>query len=303
MKNKKLFHSISGFIAGTICKKYIFISTLGFFSLIALANPPLATKEQIGMFKNSTTCVVLENGSISYNVYIKDAVQKYWKTTPYEFIDQTEFEKRRFNSKYSFLALMKGIFDRDPGGVSYNYLSLVLGGSATDMTNMPEICSIPLSYSDDNSMDYGYAIPSIVKFMQIHAKNIENKRFSISIQGFSYYNGSISFKDKVLLLNKNMMAPDVNTTDKIAVVYPYYVKLLSTSEIEAELKSNPTNTLFNFHVGPTMSSGSGKCFDMIFDVEGNLYYYSDRKITNENVDGFNNDDFKHIKHESFLVRL
>ena len=303
MTNKNLSHATSGFIAGTILIKYIFVVVLGLSGILTFANPTMATKEEIGMFKNSTTCVVLENGSISYNVYIKDAVQKYWKTTNFEFIDQAEFEKRRFNTKYSFLALMKGVFDKDPGGISYNYLSLVLGSSATDMTNMPEICSIPLSYSDDNSMDYGYAIPSIVKFMQIHAKNIENKRFSISIQGFAFYNGSTSFKDKVLLLNKNMMAPDVNTTDKIALVYPYYVKLLSTSDIEAELKSNPANTLFNFHVGPTMNAGSGKCFDMIFDVEGNLYYYSDRKITNENVDGFNCDDFKRIKHESIYVKL
>ena len=115
-----------------------------------LANPPLASKQQIGMFKNSKTCVVLGTGSISYDMYIKDAVQKYWKSTEFEFIDQQEFDKRRFNSKYSFLVLMKGVYDKDPGGVSYNYISLVLGDATTDMTKMPELCSIPLSYSDDN---------------------------------------------------------------------------------------------------------------------------------------------------------
>jgi hypothetical protein len=190
---------------------------------------------------------------------------------------------------------MKGVYDKDPGGVSYNYLSLVMGDVANDMTDMPEICSIPLSYADDSNMDYGYAIPSIVKFMQIHAKNLETKRFYISLNGLKYYNGSASFKDKVLLLNKDMMAPDANTPEKIKAVYPFYVKLLTTSEIQAELASNPVNTLFNFHVGPTQHTGAGKCFDMIFDVEGNLYYYNYRKITNDNADGFNLDDFHHIR--------
>jgi len=295
MSKMKLIQLIPGFVSGKTFKKNVFIFTLGILSLGVLANPPLASKQQIGMFMNSKTCVVLESGSISYNVYIKDAVQKYWKSTTYEFIDEQEFAKRRYNTKYSFLILMKGVYDKDPGGVSYNYLSLVMGDVANDMTDMPEICSIPLSYADDSNMDYGYAIPSIVKFMQIHAKNLETKRFYISLNGLKYYNGSASFKDKVLLLNKDMMAPDANTPEKIKAVYPFYVKLLTTSEIQAELASNPVNTLFNFHVGPTQHTGAGKCFDMIFDVEGNLYYYNYRKITNDNADGFNLDDFHHIR--------
>jgi hypothetical protein len=261
---------------------------------MALTNPPLASQQQIGMFLNSKTCVVIENNNISYNVYIKDAVQKYWKSTQFEFIDQQEFNKRRFDSKYSFLVLMKGVYDKDPDGISYNYISLVLGDATTDMTNMPELCSIPLSYSDENSVDYGYAIPSIVKFMQKHAKKLETKRFIISIQGLKYYNKS-GYKDKVLLLNKEMMAPDANTLDKIKTTYPFFVKLLTTTEIKAELVTNPTNTLFNFHVGPTQNAGAGKCFEMIFDVEGNLYYYNSRKITNDNKDGFNINDFSHIR--------
>ena len=295
MSKMQLTPLIPGFMSGAILKKNVSIFTLGILSLGVLANPPLASKQQIGMFINSKTCVVLESGSISYNVYIKDAVQKYWKSTTFEFIDEQEFAKRRYDSKYSFLVLMKGVYDKDPGGVSYNYLSLVMGDITNDMTNMPELCSIPLSYADDNNMDYGYAIPSIVKFMQKHAKNLETKRFFISVNGLKYYNGTAGFKDKVLLLNKDMMAADADSPEKIKAVYPYYVKLLTTLEIQAELASNPVNTLFNFHVGPTQNTGAGKCFEMIFDVEGNLYYYNYRKITNDNKDGFNLDDFHHIR--------
>jgi hypothetical protein len=289
-----LVHAVKGFMAGTILKKCIFIFVLGVLGLWTFASTPLASKQQIGMFKNSKTCVVLESGSISYNVYIKDAVQKYWKSTEFEFIDQQEFEKRRFDSKYSFLVLMKGVFDKDPGGISYSYISLVLGDVANDVTNMPELCSIPISYSDDNNIEYGYALPSIVKFIQKHANNLEKKRFNISLSGLKYYNNPAGFKGKVLLLNKDMMAPDADSPEKIKTVYPYNVELLTTSEIEAELEKNPVNTLFNFHVGPTQNAGAGKCFEMIFDVEGNLYYYSSRKITNDNEDGFNLKDFNRI---------
>jgi hypothetical protein len=50
-----------------------------------------------------------------------------------------------------------------------------------------------------------------------------------------------------------------------------------------------------FHVGPPEDAGAGKCFEMIFDVEGNLYYYNYRMITNDNKDGFNLKDFANLK--------
>jgi hypothetical protein len=277
-------------------KKYAFLFTLGTFSITAMANPPLASKQQIGMYINSTTCVVYENGNGSYNLLIKDAVEKYWKSTKYEFVDQQTFESRRFDSRYSFLVLLTGTFDNDPGGVSYNYLSLVLGGPENDMTKMPELCSVPLSYSDDDNLnDYDYVLSAIVQFMQKHAKNLENNRMVISLKGLKYYNGSANFKDKVLLLNKEKMAADADTPEKINKVYPYYVKMLTSEEIESELALNPTNAVFHFHVGPTQNRAAGKSFDMIFDNTGNMWYYQTRKITNKNVDGMNLKDFSYIR--------
>lgn len=294
MKKYIFVNVITQSIVGNL-KPLILIIILGFFSLGALANPKLASRQQIGMFKNSITCVVLENGIIFYNTFIKDAVEKYWKYSDFEFISQQEFNKRRFDSKYSFLVLMKGVYEKDPGGVGYNYISLVLGDKATDLTDMPEICSIPFSYAGDNDTYFGYAIPAIVKFMQKHAENLETRRFFISLKGLKYYNSVTLSKNKVLLLNKNQMAPNANTLEKIKTVYPFYVKLLTPSEIQAELDTDPVNTMFNFHVGPTKDTGSGKCFEMIFDVEGNLYYYNYRMVTNENKDGFNLKDFHHIR--------
>jgi hypothetical protein len=259
-----------------------------------MANAPLASKQQIGMFKNSRTCVVFEDGISFYNAYIKDAVQKYWKATSYEFIDQKEFEKRRTDSKYSFIVLITEAYDKDPGGVSYSYINLLLGDASGILKRMPEYCSIPLSYSGDNGTDYEYVVPAIVKFMQIHVKNLENDRFPILINGLKYYNKT-GFKDKVLLLNKDKMAANVNSIEKIKSVYQYYVKLLTTDEIRDELNNNPPNALFHFHVGPQKDAGAGKCFEMIFDIDGNMYYYNSRKITNDNPDGFNLKDFNHIR--------
>jgi hypothetical protein len=275
-------------------EKYIFILSLFFLSIGAIANNPLATKQQVGMFKNSKTCVVMESGVSFFNAPVKAAVQKYWKSTQFEFIDQAEFEKRRKDSKYSFIVLMQGAYDKDPGGVSYSYISLMLGDASGNLTKMPEFCSVPLSYAGDLDADYEYVIPSVIKFMQIHVKNLETDRLPISINGLKYYNKT-GYKEKVLLLNKEKMAPNADSPEKIQAVCPYKVKLLSASEIEKEIANAPANILFHFHVGPSQDAGAGKCFEMLFDVEGNLYYYNSRKITNDNPDGFNLNDFNNIR--------
>jgi hypothetical protein len=90
------------------------------------------------------------------------------------------------------------------------------------------------------------------------------------------------------------MAPNADSPEKIKAVCEYKVRLLSTSEIQKELSGSPVNTLFHFHVGAPQDGGAGKCFEMLFDVEGNLYYFNFRKITNDNPDGFNLNDFKSI---------
>ena len=295
MKRDVSFNYLRILGVAVFCRRFILLLFLGFIFTGAFAKPKLASKKQIEMFRNTKTCVVLEDGIHYYNAYIQNAVRKYWKTTEYEFIDQTEFEKRRSDSKYSFLVLMDWIYDEDPAGISYNVITLVLGGSPGTLVQMPELCSIPLSYSDDKNADFEYAIPAVVKFMQMHVKKLESNRFMISLRGLKYYNNKMEFKDKVLLLNKDGMAKYVDTPDRIKPVYPYYIKLLSSTEIRDEIASDPSNALFHLHVGPGANSGAGRCFEMIFDVDGHLYYYNVRKITNEKGDGFNLDDFKRIR--------
>ncbi len=294
MKNPiaKQFNSVS--LSRIMFKKCIFILALILCGFHAFSNPPLATKQQIGMFKNSKTCVVMDAGVSFYNAPLKDAVQKFWKATEYEFIDQAEFQKRKTSSKYSFLVMMDGAYDKDPGGVSYNYLSLVLGDPSGNLTRMPEFCSVPVTYSGDKETDFEYIIPVVVKFMQIHIKNLEKDRLPISINGLKYYNKS-GYTDKVLILNKEKLASSVDSPEKIKLVCQNKVKLLATSEIQTELMANPANTLFHFHVGPPQDAGAGRCFEMLFDADGNLYYYNFRKITNDNPDGFNLNDFNKIK--------
>ena len=255
----------------------------------------LATDEEIGLFMNSTTCLVLEDGYLSYNILMKDAVEKYWEITDLEVIEKEEFEERRTDPKYSFLVLVKGSFEDDPAGVQYNYLNLLMGKNAAEVQHMPELASIPLSYADDEEADYAYAVPAMIQFVQRHVRTLKNKRAHINMLGMTYYNQGKKFKDKSLLFREDHLAPEVNTANAIKDVYPFHFRILSADEMIVELADPEENTLFLHHVGPQEEGVSGRCFELIFTPDGVLYYYNKREVTNEDPDGFTKWDLRRIR--------
>ena len=74
---------------------------LTLFILPSHAQPPLADNMEIGLFRNSTTWVVIQKAWMAYSINVKNSMKEYWTITDYEFIDQDEFEDRRHNTKYS----------------------------------------------------------------------------------------------------------------------------------------------------------------------------------------------------------
>lgn len=271
------------------------IGLISFNGLQVAGQSTMATDEEIGLFMNSTTCLVLEDGYISYNILMKDAVEKYWEITDFEVIDKKEFEERRIDPQYSFLVLVKGSFEDDPAGVQYNYLNLLMGKNAAEVQYMPELASIPLSYSNDQEADYAYAVPAIIQFVQRHVRTLKTRRAHFNMLGLSFYNQGRKFKDKSLLLRKDQMAPDVNTASAIKEVYPYHFRLLTTEEMLTELENPEENTLFLHHVGPQEDGVAGQCFELIFTPDGELYYYNKRVVTNEDPDGFRKWDLRRIR--------
>lgn len=275
-----------------------FIITFILFFLISVnasAQAPLATKHQLGLFKNSTTCVVLDNSDAAYNVLVRDAVEKHWNITEFEFIDYDEFEKRREQIKYSFIVLVKGVYDKDPGGVSYDFLSLLMGGGLGEISSMSELASIPVAYNENSSETYGYAIPQIVQFMQKQVRVMEDHRLMISLFGLKYYNFFRNFRDKALLIPEHALAPEINSLYKVKDAYPFYVEVISQTQLEDRISEQPKNTLFLLHVGPEGEERSGKCFEMVFSTDGELYYYRARDITNEDPDGLTGRDLKKMR--------
>ena len=275
---------------------YHFISVAFLFITVsAKADNPFPSKEQVGMLLNSKTCVVLEKSLLSYNIYLKKAVEKHWKITEYEFITHEEFESRRRDSKYSFLFLAKAGFENDEDNIMYNYVNLTLGDTVDNISDMPEFAAIPVSYADDYSIDYGYALDPIVLFLQDHVKNIQNKYLMLSMSSLKYYNlNTRKINNNKLLVDPSDLAPEIRNEDAFRENYRGIFEFVEKDKMENIVVENDPDILFLHVVKPAYETDKGRVFKLIFGADGQLYYYNYHYLDNESFQGFLPGDLKRI---------
>ena len=275
------------------------LSTLLFLASVLALNgqAPFPNRDDIQQFMASKTCMVLEKDMFSvYNVYIRAAIETYWNITPYEFIDTDEFDIRRRDPAFSFIILTQTSYDRDKAGTRYNYLNLLQGKNVGGISEMPEICAIPLSFADDDEYDYSYKFGAVLFFMQNHAKMISENPSLTGRRYLRYYNINMpKIKQKTILVAENDLAPAISTIDRIRAVYPHRIEIVDEEAIEKAIKEKTPNTLVFHKVGPGQSRNAGLTFKMLIGTDdSDMYYYNQHTIARSRPDGLLPDDLRRI---------
>jgi hypothetical protein len=268
-----------------------------FYTVFALGQAPFPGKDEIKQFTLSKTCVVLDNNQLSpYNGFIMKAVKAFWKITPYEFIDENEFKVRRVNPGYSFIVLTQTNFLRDKSNSVYNFLNLLQGKDVKTLGEMPEICTIPLSFADENDLEYGYKLGAILSFMQKHAQMISENPSLKSRQYLKYYNINIpEVHNKTILVRQEDLVPEISTIDKIKAIYNSKIEIVTEDDIMKAIENKTPNTLILHKVGPFGDRNSGYCFKMLIGTDdSDMYYYHHHLIDKSSPDGLLPADLKRL---------
>jgi hypothetical protein len=268
-----------------------------FYSVFASAQAPFPSKDEIKQFTLSKTCIVLDNNQLSpYNGFIMKAVKAFWKITPYEFIDENEFNIRRVNPAYSFIVLTQTNFLRDKSNSVYNFLNLLQGKDVKTLGEMPEICTIPLSFADENDLEYGYKLGAILSFVQKHAQMISENPSLKSRQYLKYYNINIpEVHNKTILVRQEDLVPEISTIDKIKAIYNNKIEIVTEDDIVKAIEDKTPNTLILHKVGPFVDRNSGYCFKMLIGTDdSDMYYYHHHLIDRSSPDGLLPADLKRL---------
>jgi len=278
-------------------KKLSLIIGLVTISLWGLAQRNLVRPEDVKAFLASTTYVVLENNPTSqYNMEIREAVERSWKITPYKFITAKEFNDMRKDIDKSFLVLIQMRIDNDKVVPTYNFLSVSMGAAVTKITDMPDICSVPLSYKDLPEDTYTYKLEGLIRFMQNYITAINENPKLIKKDAFMFYNKNMKqVKNKELWVTETDLEKTVRPLAEIRKVYKHNIKVVNPEDIQKAIQEKNTNVLYMHKVGPEGSRLQWRVWKMILGAgDDQLYYYNMHTISKSQGDGFLSKDFAKI---------
>ncbi|MBS2097221.1 hypothetical protein [Carboxylicivirga linearis] len=263
----------------------------------AFSKDHLPSEQDYKAFLKSKTLVVMDTNPMSdFNFKIKEVMEDVWTVTDYDFISQQEFEDKKGDPSYSFLLSTTVTFSMDKTKARYTFLSLLMGKSETEVRDLPDLCSIPLSYLRVEDDSYAYKMEAFVRFIQDHVNLMIAQPDLIKANVFKYYNKNIkSLKDKTLYLVKDDLASNVNTLSKINNLYPYDVKLVTQEEVEQALKRKDPNIVILHKVGPEGTKYKARCYKILVGAADSRFYYFDYHMINKKKpDGLLDRDLKQM---------
>ncbi len=265
--------------------------------VVTNAKEHLPTEKDYQTFLKSKTLVVMDNNPMSdFNFKIKEVMKNVWTLTEYDFITEQEFEDKKSDSSYSFLLSTTVTFSVDKTKARYTFLSLLLGESESAVRDMPDLCSIPLSYLRVEDDSYAYKMDAFVRFIQDHVNLMVAQPNLIKSNVFKHYNKNIqSLKNKTLLLVKDDLSSDVNTQQKIQKSYPYDIKIVTQEEVETAIEAKDPNIVFLHKVGPEGTKYKARCYKILIGAADSRFYYFDyHMVSKKKPDGLLESDLKRM---------
>lgn len=275
---------------------------LFFFSIciasLALAQHPTAKKNHIENFENFTLYVVLNGSNAShYDNTMREVIRRNWRVTKYDFITQDEFELKRTEEKTAFLIMHENIFAKDKNNVSYDFLSIIIGGNFVSLNAMPEVCTFPLKYSEANENEMLHKLAVIVGFFNQHIKNVMQNPKLLKDKQYKYYTKmkkSIAKKTTYLIADEQI--DNLNTAQRIRPYFKGKIVIMGQEELANLVKKRAPNVVFLHRVAPeSTSTANQRCYTIFMGTDNTLYYFDFHKVTSKDNNGLT------IKHWKLLA--
>lgn len=280
--------------------KSLALILLSCFVTAVAAQDYVPTEKDIKHFYKTKTAIVLEDNQMAeYNLLMQDVATAEWKLTPFEFMTWKNFEKKTADQSYSFVTMNKVTIEKDKSNALYLFMNLVLGGPSKGLSDMRDLCSIPIAYFKADEETYLYKLSVFLRFMQNHVQLITQNPSIADKNILMYYNKNIQkLEGKTLYLLADELAKDVNTETKIRKVYDGPVKIVTLDELK-EAIDNKEDVVFLHKVGPGDRQTNARCYKMLVGVaDAQFYYFDYHKIDSKSPDAFMASDFKKLSRKN-----
>jgi hypothetical protein len=259
----------------------------------------LPTPDDLKHFATTTTYVVLSSNPLSdYNFEIRDAVEKTWTLTPYEFLEFDDFAEKSLDPQASFLYVARVNYEKDKTGARYQFLCLSLGDpDRHSLDDLKDITNLPLSYVGVDEDQYAYKLATLLRFVQMHTSRLLDDPALVSQNVFQMYNKNMGdLSNKTLYVIQDEIDPKLVTDADIRAVYPYSFKIVEREELREIILSGEEGAVFLHKVGPEGHKEKARVYKALIGVDdAEFYYYNHHKTTEKNPDALLMNDFRRIQ--------
>lgn len=273
----------------------ILLSSLVVFSLSAQEKSLIPKKENLKDFSAKTTKVVLANDNSLLDLMLKDAIEKNWYLSPFEFCSMEDFEKFKADTNYYFLIRVNGKLKKE-NEAAMEFLSLLKGGVGAEkgLDGMPDILSFPLQPIDDSEGRVFTYLPAFVKIIQSHVTKVSKNVFTTYVGMAAYSDMMDGVNNKTILFGEDDFAFQL-PAEKLEKDFKGKASLASQSEIDKALDSKAPDTLVSLIIAPNIEQKGSFCYKMLISTDSQeLFLYRKQKLGGKNKKGFNTEDYKRM---------
>lgn len=258
----------------------------------------LPTAEDLNRFHQTKTYIVLsDNPMADYNFEIRDAVERFWNITEFEFLEHKDFAEKSLDANASFLYVATVSFEKDKSNTRYTFLCLSLGGRDHEtIDELHDITNVPLSYHGVDDDVWTYKLGLLLRFMQQHVNVITDDPKLVSQNVFQYYNDNMgNVKGKTLYLTEADLPYSLSSEAKVRKVYPHDFQIVDRESIKQLIMDEAEDAVILHKVGPQDKYIEDRVYKILMGTsDARFYYYDYHKSSKKKPDAFLKSDFERL---------
>jgi hypothetical protein len=252
------------------------------------------TRNTFTSFGTKITKVVIPSTTLA-DMVLRDAVNKGWRISPFEFCDSQEYEALKNDTSYFFLMRVDGRFKNELEP-KIEYLTLIQGGPEVKRGTYSNknIVTLPVQETGDVSGANLHLIPIYIDIIQNHIYKIQN---DVSLA----FKGNLFYADKVtdvigrdLLIASELLSYTPGNSE-ISDLFKGKAKLVSEEDVEDAIIGNKKNTVVTVLIKPRGNSRGSYCYKMLVSTDSHeLLFFRRHKISLLLPAGFTKEDIRKI---------
>ena len=204
-----------------------------------------------------TKLLVVLDGSPKYNEALKQAVQEYWKSTPFQFIEASQVDYWIENERYSFLMplTIEEIRNNDIAVYikRFNYLAVFVGGKGAlkkySKNDLIAYAPFDFDHLEKDKDESVYRLGLMVKSMQDAINIVQREKMTGNFEKLQtslieHYNKRAStLAKKTLLVNHDYFYPKFTKYD-FGRSFPYKYEITDGKTISQFIQNKDQKYLF-----------------------------------------------------------